>query len=259
MLIERRELGTLVLLRLGLPDLARVAQPGQLVLLRCAPPGSADPYLRRPLFLAGVDSSTGTVDLLVQPVEPGLAWLAARSPGERLDLYGPVGNGFRLDRQTRNLLLAGVGPALPALFFLARHAIAHGLAVVLLAAAPPDLLPPPYLLPPAVEYQSSTEGEGALPALLVTAGQADRPGLAESPIAWADQVGLALTLPLLDPVGAALRAGRLRWQRGFAQAAIAGQIPCGLGLCQACHIETRAGIRLRCKDGPVFDLYDLRC
>jgi dihydroorotate dehydrogenase electron transfer subunit len=55
-----------------------------------------------------------------------------------------------------------------------------------------------------------------------------------------------------------VRAGKLRWERGFAQAIVAGPMPCGLGTCLACPLETRDGPRLRCKDGPVFDLRELR-
>jgi dihydroorotate dehydrogenase electron transfer subunit len=257
-ILERRELGALALLTLHAPELARAARPGQAVMVRCAPPGSADPLLRRPLFLAGADPA-GTVELLVAPEERGLAWLAAQPPGARLDLYGPVGAGFAVDGRARNLLLAGAGPALPALLFLARAAVARRAAVVLVAAAPAaGLLPPPYLLPADVEYQGSAEGEGALAGLLGGAARAAIPALAGSPVAWADQVFLALAEPTLGPVSEAVRAGRLRWGPGFAFAALAGAMPCGLGTCQGCLVETRGGARLRCKDGPIFDLRDLR-
>lgn len=256
---ERRELGALALLTLHAPDLARAARPGHAVLARCAPPGSADPLLRRPLFLAGIDAEGGTVELLVAPEDRGLAWLALQPAGARLDLYGPVGAGFALDARARNLLLAGAGPALPALIAVARAAVARQAAVVLLAAAPAaGLLPPPYLLPLDVEYQTSDAGDEALAALLGGRASSPLPALSGSPVAWADQVCLALTAPLVGPVSEAVRAGRLRRERGFALAALAGPMPCGLGTCQGCLFETRDGPRARCKDGPIFDLRDLR-
>jgi dihydroorotate dehydrogenase electron transfer subunit len=244
--VQRRELGALTLLTMQAPELARAARPGQAVFLRCAAPGSADPLLRRPLFLAGADGAAGTVELMVAGDERDAAWLAAQPVGARLDLYGPVGGGFAIDGRTRNLLLAGAGIALPALIALCRVATARGLGVVLLAAAPASHLPPPFILPPDVEYQSSDEGEQGLAALLAGA------------IGWADQLCLALDDGLVATVSAAVRAGKLRWERGFAQAILAGPMPCGLGICQACAVETRDGQRLRCKDGPIFDLRDLR-
>lgn len=257
-ILERRELGPQALLTLHAPDLARGARPGHAVLARCAPPGADDPLLRRALYLAGADGAAGVVELLVGPGERGLAWLAAQPVGARLDLYGPVGPGFALDGRTGNLLLAGAGPALPALVFAARAAAARAAAVVLLAAGAPGGLPPPYMLPPDVEYQTSDEGDAGLLGLLGAGGRAALPALSGSPVAWADQVLLALTEGLAAPAAEAVRAGRLRWGRGFAQAALAGPMPCGVGTCQACPVETRDGPRLRCKDGPVFDLRDLR-
>lgn len=256
--LEQRELGALVRLTLHAPDLARAARPGQALLVRCAPPESDDPFLRRPLFLAGADPGAGVVELLVAPDERGLAWLAAQPVGARLDLSGPIGAGFNLDGRARNLLLAGAGPAVPALMFLARAAVARGVAVVLLvAAAGAALLPPPFLLPSDVEYQTSAAGDIGLPELLGGAQRASIPMLANSSVAWADQLFLALTEPLVSGVIEAVRAGRLRWERGFAQAILAGPMPCGLGTCLGCLVETRDGARLRCKDGPVFELRDL--
>ncbi|MEI7772401.1 MAG: hypothetical protein WCI67_20605, partial [Chloroflexales bacterium] len=154
-IIERRELGALRQITVLAPELARAARPGHYVLARCAPPESADPLLRRAAFLSGADPAAGTVELLIDPAERGLAWLAAQPVGARVDLFGPLGTPFSLDGRTRNLLLAGAGPALPALIFLARAAAAGGAAGVLLAAAAgPDRLPPPFLLPPDAEYQS---------------------------------------------------------------------------------------------------------
>jgi dihydroorotate dehydrogenase electron transfer subunit len=119
-------------------------------------------------------------------------------------------------------------------------------------------LPPPYIRPPDVEYQTSAEGDEGLLALLGAGGRAGLPALSGSPVAWADQICLALTEPLVAGAVEAVRAGRLRWGRGLAQVALAGPTPCGLGTCLACPVETRDGARLRCKDGPVFDLRDLR-
>ncbi len=256
--LERRELGALILARWLAPELAHAVRPGQALLTRCAPPDSDDPLLRRTLFPAGADPHAGVVEVLLAPEERGLAWLAAQPPGARLDVYGPVGNGFTLAEPTCNLLLAGAGSAVPGLLHLARIAVARGVAVVLLVAATgAEMLPPPFLLPSDVEYLTSATGEADLPALLA----ATRPGgptLSRGPLGWADQFCLGLAAHLLPPVVEMVRAGTLRWERGFAQVALPGVMPCGVGACQGCLVETRDGARLGCKDGPVFDLRELR-
>lgn len=271
-IVERRPLGRLVYLTLDSPELARAARPGQYLLARCAPPGAYDPLLRRAVFLADADPAAGTVALLIDPAERGLAWLAAQLAGVQLDLIGPLGAAVDMDGRTRNLLLAGGGACLPALFFACRAALARGVAVVLLAAADaPDALPPPYLLPPEVEYQSTAEGELALVGMLRGAppapaapaqgkrrAPAPAPPSTPAPLLWADQLVVAMGLDSIPALIDAVRTTRLRWERGFAQALIAGPLPCGTGACQACLIETRDGLRTRCKDGPAFDLRELR-
>lgn len=261
-ILEQRSFGRLRWLALQAPELARGVRAGQYVLVRCADPQSFDPLLRRALFVAAADSTAGTVTLLYTPDERGTAWLAERRPGMALDVCGPLGTPFALDPRTHNLLLAGTGAGLGSLLLLASQAITRHVAVVLLvAAATPDALPPPFLLPLDVEYRGTREGEAALFSPIET--QADNgadisQSLTSSLITWADQICATLPVPLLPRLVDAVQAARLRWPRGFVQVALPGALPCGTGACQACLIETRRGTRTRCKDGPVFDLRDLR-
>ncbi len=269
-IIEQRAFGQLQWLTLAAPDLASAARPGQYLLLRCADAHSADPLLRRALFVAQVDRSRGSVALLYTPDEAGTAWLATRRSGDQLDSLGPLGTPFNLDNRTRNLLLLGTGPGLAALFALAHSAVQRGCAVMLLAAAScNDRLPPPFLLPAEVEYQASTASDEAVFTLLegdrpsgnsskVSGSNAPRLPSSTLPLAWADQLCAALPPHLLAPLAAHVRATKLRWAPGFATVALDGALPCGIGVCQCCLIATREGLRTRCKDGPVFDLRDLQ-
>jgi dihydroorotate dehydrogenase electron transfer subunit len=247
-IVERRELPDAVWLTLLAPELARAVRPGHMLLVRCAPPASSDPLLRRALFCAAADAHAGTVALFVPPDEPGRAWLAAQPIGARIDLYGLVGTPFTLAASTRHLLLVGNGAATPALALLAQHAVRQQCAVVCVALTTTPL-PPPYLLPPDVEYHTVASADELADTL-----RTGTPAL----LAWADQLCAAGSETELTPLIDAIHAIRLRWERGFAQVALAGPIPCSLATCLACMIETRAGARLRCKDGPVFDLRDLR-
>ncbi len=85
-------------LRLGDPEMAGSIRPGQFVMIRPAPEGSSDPLLGRPLALYDViRDPTGTaiaLDIVYLVVGRGTAALARRQPGERLSVWGPLGNGF---------------------------------------------------------------------------------------------------------------------------------------------------------------------
>jgi dihydroorotate dehydrogenase electron transfer subunit len=96
--------------RLHAPDLAARIRPGQFVMLRL--PGRADPLLGRPFALydtvldaAGVPVALDVVYLVVGKVT-GL--LARVLPGDRVETWGPLGNGFPdLDGLDHVALVAG--------------------------------------------------------------------------------------------------------------------------------------------------------
>jgi dihydroorotate dehydrogenase electron transfer subunit len=79
--------------------------------------------LRRPISIAQFDSKS--VRIVFQVKGEGTAWLADRKPGEKLDIIGPLGNGF-LNADTLNLInpntrifLVGGGIGIPPLLPLA--------------------------------------------------------------------------------------------------------------------------------------------
>ncbi len=267
---QRAATPRLLWLTLHAPELARAVRPGQYLLLRCAPPGSADPLLRRALFVAAAEEQLGQIGLLYAADERGLAWLSRARAGDTLDALGPFGTPFALDRRTRTLLLVGQGPGLAALLLLARQHSARGGAVALLAAAPePALLPPPFLMPADVEYQSVTgravqllerRPDPAPPPGKLPKGKPPAAQPADDSVrllGWADQLCAALPGDQLEPLAEAVRAVKYRWERGFAAALMEGPLVCGVGACGVCPVETRKGQRLRCSDGPVFDLRDV--
>jgi dihydroorotate dehydrogenase electron transfer subunit len=100
-------------LRLHCPQLARAIRPGQFVMLRLL--GRGDPLLGRPFALydtvldeAGQPVGIDVVYLVVGKVT-GL--LARLRPGERVEVWGPLGNGFP-DLPSRDhvaLIAGGIG------------------------------------------------------------------------------------------------------------------------------------------------------
>lgn len=83
-------------LRLDCAALARDIRPGQFVMVR--PGEGSDPLLGRPFAVYDVVvDANGTpcaVDVVYVVVGPGTSALARRRPGDRLDVWGPLGNGF---------------------------------------------------------------------------------------------------------------------------------------------------------------------
>jgi dihydroorotate dehydrogenase electron transfer subunit len=246
-------------LTLRAPELSRAVRAGQYLLVRCAEVGSYDPPLRRALFVAAAEPALGQIGLLYEPNERGLRWLARGRPGDIIDIIGPLGQPFAVGGRARNVLLIGQGSGLPALLLLARESVARGRAVTLLAGAvDADALPPPFLLPDEIEYQSLPGLQIADFRLQIEQANPQSPMYnLQSAIGWADQICVALPGDLLSALRDAIRAAKLRWERGFASALLEGPIVCGAGACGVCAVEMRKGMRMLCSDGPVFDLRDL--
>ncbi len=85
-------------LRVDDPILARAILPGQFLMIRPAAEGADDPLLGRPFALYDVATDAAgvptAVDVVYSVVGRGTAALAQRRPGERLSVWGPLGNGF---------------------------------------------------------------------------------------------------------------------------------------------------------------------
>jgi dihydroorotate dehydrogenase electron transfer subunit len=85
-------------LRLHDADLAQAIRPGQFVMIRPGPENSSDPLLGRPLVLYDVvrdqSGAPESFDIVYLVVGRGTTALALRRPGERVAVWGPLGNGF---------------------------------------------------------------------------------------------------------------------------------------------------------------------
>jgi len=98
-------------LRLSDPVLAKSIRPGQFVMIRPGPEGADDPLLGRPFALYDVftdkfDQPIG-VDVVYLVVGRGTAALALRRAGDRLSVWGPLGNGFGLPPAGPVIFVAG--------------------------------------------------------------------------------------------------------------------------------------------------------
>ena len=194
------------------------AAAGQMCLAWVDSPLQGQPFLRVPLFLLPLRNK--------RPVfyVPGSHQYARLAPGDRLDLIGPAGHGFRLPASGGHLLV--IASSLERLAPAVEAALRRGLAVTVLTPRSAELLPAD------VEIH-----RGPLNAELAV---------------WADVVAL----DVVDPAARAARLRALAPDRGenYVQALHQPPLPCGVGACQACwvqlaHANTR---KLACVDGPVF-------
>ncbi len=259
------------LLHLKAPEIAEHAAPGQFIHLSCS--NATDPLLRRPLSLhrigkanhawrdAAVHATTddaqiplttawrpghGEISVLFARVGKGTTAFAQTNPGDMLSAIGPLGNGFKFEPKTRNVLLVAGGLGIAPLVALADEAIQREMTVTLLVGARSESsVLPSEMLPPEVEYIVCTDDGSRGQRGVVTS-------VVPELIDWADQVFTCGPKPMLR----ALAALRLPATKSV-QVALEEHMACGIGACLGCAVKTRIGLQRVCRDGPVFKLGDI--
>jgi dihydroorotate dehydrogenase electron transfer subunit len=203
-------IGAYTLLRLDRGGLDPGA-PGQFFMLEA--PGR---LLPRALSLCL--APPGELAFLLEVVGPGTEALCTLQPGERIHVFGPLGNGFRLDVERPLLVGGGIGMA-----------------------------PLPYLAekigrPPVVlGFRSDLHAEAA--ALLPDAEVVVDPVLVTELIEPGFDVLACGPEPMLRAVAERSPGGQLAWEAAMA---------CGYGACYGCAFEVDGELKRLCVEGPVL-------
>ena len=254
--------------RLACPPIAQTILPGQFLMLRL--PGCDDPLLGRPLALYDVvpdtDGGARGLDIVYVAVGKMTRRLAARLPGETLEIWGPLGNGFP-PTETEHLVMVAGGIGQTPFLALAREYLglhAYG--------DPPRQVPraqrvtlcygartKDYLAGVedfqrgGVEVRLSTDDGSAGHRGLVT--ELIRPAVAQSPQAC--RIVCCGPEPMMEAT--AKVAGELGLP---CQVSLETPMACGLGICFSCVAKIRGpdgtwDYRRTCVEGPVFDAQDV--
>ena len=222
------------------PQIASAVQPGQFVMVS----GGEDILLRRPLSIHQCDNDR--IALLFAVVGQGTHWLSQRRDGDKIDLFGPLGNGFSIDPASQNLLLVAGGIGIAPLRFLAEQARNQEHSVTLLSGASTAVrLYPKHLLPPITELVIATEDGTSGETGMITA-------LLPDFVEQADQVFACGPLPMYK-----IMAQMPELKDKSVQVSLERMMGCGLGVCYGCTVKTKRGLKQVCRDGPVFKLEDI--
>jgi len=190
--------------------------------------------------------------ILYDVVGRGTAWLANRKPGDQVYGWGPLGRGYEIGRNSRNLLLVAGGIGVAPLVWLADDACAKGLSVTMIVGArDASRIIPASMLHPQVEVVVTTDD-----------GSAGRKGLVTEPFAelyeWCDQAFACGPNVMMQAMAAVARKQKVRRS---VQVLLEERMGCGTGICYGCAVEVRVrggrSMKLVCKDGPRFEARDV--
>jgi len=240
---RRRDISGSWIIWLSCPEIAREAQPGQFVMVRCG----GECVLPRPFSIHQTNKECLALFFAVLEGGKGTGWLSQCKKGDTVELFGPLGNGFSINRDSRNLLLVAGGIGIAPLSFLAQEALSQGHSVtLLLGAQTSSQLYPQRLLPTETRLIIATEDGTAGEKGMITA-------LLSEYIDRADQIFVCGPMAMYRDM--ADKYPELKTKP--VQISLEVRMGCGLGACYGCTVRTKSGLKQVCKDGPVFDLNDI--
>lgn len=233
------------------PQVAGLCQAGQFFHIRCS--DDVTPLLRRPMSIYRYEPERGEVHFLYHVKGQGTQWLAARKPGDAVDLFGPLGRGFCIRPGWRRILVLARGVGLATLAPVARMAQEQGIGTIAVLSART-----------AEDVLSKDEMERFGARVMVVL---DEDGTSE--VAAVER--LVREVVEREHVDALFTCGSRRLTRLLQRVArdtgLPGQVAleenmgCGLGMCFCCvRPFWRGGERVNlrvCADGPVFDLSEV--
>jgi dihydroorotate dehydrogenase electron transfer subunit len=228
----------------GWPVSAPSPLPGQFITVRVS--GGIVPLLRRPFAISSFDPATSSAGIIFQRRGPATELLAAKKPGEFLDVIGPLGTSFSLPAvETRCVIVAG-GIGLGPMQFLAKALRSHGCAVsLIIGCRSRELLPRSDQLQPLDPIICTDDGSVGFHGTTIDYLRSiDLP------------TGTSVVFFGCGPHKMLAALHSFAQQRtSLCQVSMEQVMACGVGACMGCVIKTvqPPGYARVCSDGPVFD------
>ena len=218
--------------------LANEAAPGQFLHIKC---GEAR-LLRRPISICSVRNDK--VNFVFEVKGEGTRWLSKRRPGQKLDVLGPLGNGFTIPQD--RFIVVGGGVGTPPMLFAAESAENDVTAILGFRSADRVILVDEFKKACDKVFITTDDGSAGIHG--------------------------AVTKPLEELLKdgdykAVMSCGQLLMQKAVAnlceqykipcQVSLEERMGCGVGACLVCACETLnengdSQMSRACADGPVF-------
>lgn len=238
------------LLVLQKEHLSKAVLQGQFVNIRIH--SKEELLLRRPFSVARSNPERSLVEIVYRVVGKGTAAMTGLSPGETVDVLGPLGKGFCLPEQPMTCLLIGGGVGIAPLWGVAKGLSERRSQIIALLGF--RSLDAVYGLDVLRDYGSETivatdDGSFGLRGLVSDHVE----GILKRKIDRVYVCGPPLMLKAVIPM---IRREKIR-----GEVSVEERMGCGFGVCLSCAVHVRKeGVvekQRACTEGPVFDVEEI--
>ncbi len=211
-------------------DTSAITNCGQFVDLRLP-----EKYLRRPISVCDYDEKTLT--LIYKVVGSGTEIMAGLPVGTNLDVLTGLGNGYDTSLSGDQPILVGGGVGVPPMYHLCKKLLAQGKhpQVVLGFNTASEIF-----------LAEEFEALGAEVHIATADGSVGTKGFVTDVLKNLSYTYFYACGPL--PMFKAME----KMMTTSGQYSFEERMGCGFGACMGCTIQTKAGYKRVCKDGPVF-------
>lgn len=219
-----------------------LAKPGQFV--HIAIPGHT---LRRPISICQINKEKQTIRIVFAAKGNGTRELSDCGVGSKVDVLGPLGNGFKLVPKDSNVILVGGGIGVPPMVGLSDY---YGENAIAISGFRDKSI---------IILQDEFKKNGTETILCTDNGSAGIHGFVTQPLEEIlksgkkiDMVYSCGPIPMLKNI-----AGVCEKYNTPCQVSLEQRMGCGIGACLCCETKIYDNGQIEykqvCKDGPVFD------
>jgi len=257
------------------PQISSKLKPGQFIHVKVG--GKNGPLFRRPFSVFRRVALKGNhlgIEIVYKVIGTGTSVMTGLRKGDTLDIIGPLGHGFELDRNKSVQVVVAGGTGAACLFLLAEEISKAGLQLKVLLGADTKasvLLKKEYAALKGEVMVSTDDGSDGYHGFVT---QMLEKAFHEGKISTDSVIYSSGPEPMLKALAAICQKYALP-----AQVSVERHMMCGIGACLACvckvdpshisknrdlgssHIQSvpdkEFGYALACKDGPVFDVNEV--
>lgn len=224
------------------PAIAKSFSAGQFIQIKCS--SNLNPLLPRPFSIYQGDRQKGTVTIVYKIVGQGTQQLATAKKGDFLNVLGPLGRGFELNKNDKKIAIVAGGLGILPFFSLAKKSSAQ-LEIFWGAATKSHFFcKDDYCLKNVKKFHLATEDGSIGYQGIVTAALKNYLKKNRS----LDKILACGPVPMLKKIAQISRQFKIP-----AQVSLEALMACGFGVCMSCVVETKSGYKKVCEDGPVFE------